>query len=71
MDKVTVLANAKLNLYLDVLKKRADGYHDLDMLMVSVNCGDVITVRKAESGFLSVKMDGAETGDNYVIEEAV
>ncbi len=63
MEKVTVLANAKLNLYLDVAGTRADGYHDLDMLMVTVNCGDVITVRKAESGFLSVKMDGAEAGE--------
>ena len=63
MDKVTVLANAKLNLYLDVLGKRPDGYHDLDMLMVTVNCGDVITVRKADKGVLSVKMDGVSAGE--------
>ena len=63
MDKVTVLANAKLNLYLDVLGKRPDGYHDLDMLMVTVNCGDVITVRKADKGVLSVKMDGVPAGE--------
>ena len=63
MDKVTVLANAKLNLYLDVLKKRADGYHDLDMLMVSVNCGDVITVRPAEKGRISAVMNGVPPGE--------
>lgn len=63
MDKVTVLANAKLNLYLDVTRRREDGYHDLDMLMVTVNCGDVITVRRAERGVLNVKMGGEIAGE--------
>ena len=45
MDKTIVQANAKLNLYLDVTGRRADGYHDLDMLMVTVNCGDILTVK--------------------------
>lgn len=63
MDKVTVLANAKLNLYLDVTRRREDGYHDLDMLMVTVNCGDVITVKKAERGVLNVKMGGEIAGE--------
>ena len=33
---VTVFAPAKLNLFLKILRKRGDGYHELETLMVSV-----------------------------------
>ena len=35
-----VQANAKLNLTLDVLGSREDGYHDLRMVMQSVSLSD-------------------------------
>lgn len=37
-------APAKINLGLDVLKKREDGYHELEMIMASVDLSDRITV---------------------------
>ena len=48
-----VRANAKLNLTLDVLGKRPDGYHDLRMIMQSVELADdlldtIITIRTNE-----------------------
>lgn len=63
MDKTIVQANAKLNLYLDVTGRRADGYHDLDMLMVTVNCGDILTVKRAKKGEISVVMNGKTAGE--------
>ena len=63
MDKTIVQANAKLNLYLDVTGRRADGYHDLDMLMVTVNCGDILTVKMAKKGEISVVMNGKTAGE--------
>ena len=36
---------AKINLAIDVLKKRTDGYHDVSMIMQSVALYDTITVR--------------------------
>ena len=39
---VTVLAPAKLNLSLDVLGARSDGFHDLRMVMQSVDLHDEI-----------------------------
>ena len=36
MEKLVVKANAKINLTLDVIGKREDGYHLLDMVMHSV-----------------------------------
>jgi len=41
---VEVSANAKINLTLDILRKREDGYHDLQMVMQSVTLADTLTV---------------------------
>ena len=38
-----VKANAKINLYLDVIGKREDGYHDLDMVMLPLELHDSIS----------------------------
>lgn len=43
--KVTVRANAKLNLSLDVVGKRDDDYHLLESVMQSVSLCDVVNVR--------------------------
>lgn len=44
MPTLTVPAYAKLNLSLDVLGKRPDGYHELRMVMQSVSLADELTV---------------------------
>jgi 4-diphosphocytidyl-2-C-methyl-D-erythritol kinase len=41
-------AYAKINLYLDVVKKRADGYHDLQMVMIPIDLFDVLEITVAE-----------------------
>ena len=38
-------AYAKINLTLDVVAKRPDGYHDLEMIMQSVSLYDSVSVR--------------------------
>jgi 4-diphosphocytidyl-2-C-methyl-D-erythritol kinase len=49
----TVKAPAKINLALDVLSKRPDGYHDVAMIMQTVALYDTISVR---SGFEGIKL---------------
>lgn len=44
MPTLTVKAPAKLNLTLDVLGRRLDGYHDLRMVMTSVDLCDEVTL---------------------------
>lgn len=39
-----IAANAKINLTLDVIKKREDGYHELDMIMVPLTLCDYLDV---------------------------
>src|SRR5262245_53804939 len=46
---VEVWAPAKLNLFLEVLGKRPDGYHDIETLMVPVSLCDTLYFSAAES----------------------
>ena len=50
-----MLARAKVNLYLHVTGKRADGYHLLDSLVAFAGVGDVVTL---EPGPLSLRIEG-------------
>ena len=45
-----ISANAKINLTLDILRRREDGYHDLQMVMQSVSLADELTVTPAQGG---------------------
>lgn len=45
---ITINANAKINLTLDILGKRADGYHEVSMIMQSVNLFDTLTMQKLD-----------------------
>lgn len=42
--KIEVFAPAKINLTLDVIGKRADGYHFVEMVMQSISLGDIISI---------------------------
>lgn len=42
-----ILAPAKINLALDVIARRADGYHQVDMVMQSIELSDEITLEAA------------------------
>jgi 4-diphosphocytidyl-2-C-methyl-D-erythritol kinase len=56
MTTVTVPAFAKINLYLHVLGRRADGYHLLDSLVIFAGIGDTISVEPSDR--LSLQIDG-------------
>lgn len=50
VHSVLVHTPAKLNLFLEVLGKRADGYHELETLMVSVALYDSLIFTEEDSG---------------------
>jgi len=55
MTEISIQAYAKINLTLDVLNKRADGYHDVKMIMQAVNLADDITFKKNASGVVTCR----------------
>lgn len=55
--KYTKKAPAKINLAIDVLRKRPDGYHDVIMIMQSVALYDIITVKPIRGGKITVTTD--------------
>ena len=49
-------AHPKINLGLDVLRKREDdGYHDLEMIMASVDLADKLFIQELETDDIVVK----------------
>lgn len=57
MPAIEVKAYAKLNLTLDVLGKRPDGYHDLKMVMQSVDLSDRLRLETGTGRGLEVSTD--------------
>jgi len=50
MHTLTVPAPAKLNLFLHVTGRRADGYHTLESLFVALDFGDTLTLTRRNDG---------------------
>jgi 4-diphosphocytidyl-2-C-methyl-D-erythritol kinase len=72
-DDVVVWAPAKVNLHLEILGQRPDGYHALETLMVAVNLCDTLVFTDDASGRLSLttRHSGLSTGpDNLVLRAA-
>lgn len=44
-NRVTIKARAKVNLTLDVIGRRANGYHDVKMIMQQVDLYDLVTIK--------------------------
>ena len=49
-----IRAYAKINLMLDIIGKRTDGYHDLFMIMQSVGIYDTITIERVKSRNITI-----------------
>jgi len=62
---------AKINLYLDVLRQRDDGFHDLETIFQSVDLFDELTIEPADDLLLTSNVEGLSTGeDNLIIRAA-
>ena len=54
MTIIKETAYAKINLGLDIIGKRADGYHEVSMIMQSVGLSDEVTISKGTNSGISV-----------------
>ncbi len=70
---VKEIAYAKVNLFLDVLGKRPDQYHDLEMVMAPIAMHDVVTIKKRKDHELRLTTSKTITEsieDNIVFKAA-
>src|SRR6516164_3399643 len=56
-DRLVVRTPAKLNLFLEILGRRDDGYHELATLMVAVNLYDTLEFAEEPTGAVRLLCD--------------
>lgn len=73
MDKTTQRAYAKINIGLDVLRRRANGYHEVKMIMQTVDIYDELVLERRKEPGIELRMDNSELpsgGDNLICRAA-
>lgn len=55
MNSIQVKAYGKINLGLDVIRKREDGYHEVSMIMQSVDLYDSLTIKRHGDGKIKLR----------------
>ena len=70
--EIKVKAPAKINLTLEVLGKRPDGYHNISTVMQAVDLYDVITITDNDSGkvTISCNYEGVPCDDSNICAKA-
>lgn len=72
MDKIQLKALAKINLGLDVLRRREDGYHEVKMIMQTISLCDELEIRKVKQPGIQVKTNlyYLPTNENNLVHKA-
>lgn len=73
MADCSVMAPAKINLHLEVLGLRSDGYHELAMLMQSIDLADRLHVHNRSDGAITLRCDRGDLSvgpDNLIVQAA-
>lgn len=73
IDKTIQRAYAKINIGLDVLRRRADGYHEVKMIMQTVDIYDELVLERRKEPGIELRMDNSELpsgGDNLICRAA-
>ncbi|MBQ2219951.1 MAG: 4-(cytidine 5'-diphospho)-2-C-methyl-D-erythritol kinase [Elusimicrobia bacterium] len=58
-----VKAPAKINLYLEIINKRTDGYHNIESVMHTVSLFDILELTKIENNKIELVCDNADLSD--------
>ena len=73
VQKIHLRAPAKINLHLEVLGKRMDGYHELAMVMQSINLFDYLDIRLNNSDEINLSSNAKDldvSNKNLIIKAA-
>lgn len=64
MQSVTLLAPAKINLYLEIISDRSDGYHELIMILQSIDLADQINIQRSSIDRIRIRCDDPQIPTN-------
>ena len=64
--KIKVKAPAKINLSLDILGRRPDGYHEISMVMQTIDLYDIVTITTDDSKKITISCDYFSYFINYL-----
>lgn len=67
---LTLQAYAKINLTLEVLSKRPDGYHEISTILQTVSLADTLTFEPNKTLDFSCDISSLQTPDNLVLKAA-
>lgn len=69
--QLTLFSPVKVNLYLRIVRKRPDGYHELETVMAPLDFGDTLTFQPAASGItLTCDNPALPTDDSNLVVRA-
>ena len=71
--KICVKSPAKINLHLEIIGKREDGYHELAMIMQNIDLSDYIEFENNQIGKIQLKSDNKDlclNDDNLIVKAA-
>src|SRR4051812_15460234 len=70
-EGLTLLAQAKANLTLEVLRRREDGFHEIKSVMQRITLADEITIEPADALRLTCNRAELEGSENLVWQAAM
>ena len=71
MKEISVKALAKINLGLDVVRRREDGYHEVKMVMQTIHLFDRLEMKKTAGGItMTTNLSFLPTNENNLVYKA-
>jgi len=73
MNSIQLKSRAKINLSIDVLGKREDGYHLVDMIMQTIDLYDIIKIKVLNTEDIIIKSNSSDIplDDNNIVYKAI
>ena len=71
--KIIIKSPAKINLHLEVIGKREDGFHELAMIMQNIDLSDFLELEINNEGLIKLETDCSElsiSNDNLIVKSA-
>ena len=71
--KIIIKSPAKINLHLEVIGKREDGFHELAMIMQNIDLSDFLELEINNEGQIKLETDCSElsiSNDNLIVKSA-